>query len=76
MLFFYHLFFFVFVFFQNKHFQKEISDIPSVSNSLDPDNVGPGMGPNCLLRQFADDTTVLPAKSDSDIMFCSKLSGT
>ena len=41
-------------------FQKMISAIPSVSNSLDPDQarhfVGPDLGPNCLQmvinRQF------------------------
>ena len=46
-----------------------------VSNRLDPHQVrrfiGPGLGRNCLQRLSADDTTtVLPAKSDSDVMFC------
>ena len=38
---------------------KNLSGIPSVSNSLDPDQarrfVGPDLGPNCLQRLSADD---------------------
>ena len=49
-------------FFQNQLFRKILSGIPSgVSNSLDPDqarqNVGPDLGPNCLQRLSADDTS-------------------
>ena len=40
--------------------------IPSVSNSLDPDEaqhfVGPDLGPNCLQRLSADDTRTLVGK--------------
>ena len=46
--------------FQNQHFQKVLSGILSVSNSLEPDqarrSVGPDLGPNCLQRLSADDT--------------------
>ena len=38
-------------YFQNQLFQKIISGIPSVSNSLDPD-----VGPKCLQRLSADNT--------------------
>ena len=48
-------------FFQNQLFQKILSWIPSVSNSLDPDQarhfVGPDLGPNCLQRLSADDNS-------------------
>ena len=47
------------IFFQNHPFRKIISGIPSVSNSLDPDQArhffGPDLGPNCLQRLSADD---------------------
>ena len=47
-------------FFQNQLFRKILSGVPSVSNSLDPDQVrhyvGPDLGPNCLRRLSADDT--------------------
>ena len=48
-------------FFQNHPFQKILSGIPSVSNNLDPDQarhfVGPDLGPNCLQRLSADNTS-------------------
>ena len=41
-------------FFQNQLFRKALSGIPSVSNSLDPDQaqhyVGPDLCPNCLQK--------------------------
>ena len=41
-----------FFFFLNQLFQKNLSGVPSVSNSLDPDQsrrfVWPDLGPNCL----------------------------
>ena len=47
-------------FYQNQLFQKILSGIPSVSNSLYPDQarhfVGPVLGPNCLKKLSADDT--------------------
>ena len=47
-------------FFQNQLFQKLLSRIPSVSNSLDRDQarhfVGPDLGPNCLQRLSEDGT--------------------
>ena len=46
-------------FFQNQLFRKILSGIPSVSNSLDPDQarqfVGPELGPNCLQKLSAED---------------------
>ena len=49
--------------FQNKLFRKILSGIPSVSNSLDPDQarhfVGPDMDPNCLQGLPADDPSKL-----------------
>ena len=60
------MFFFTFFlssadFFQNQLFRKILLGIPSVSNSLDPDQVrhvvGPDLGPNCLQRLSADDTS-------------------
>ena len=43
------------------YFSKILSGITSVSNSLNPDqarqNVGPDLGPNCLQRLSADDTS-------------------
>ena len=43
------------------NFRKILSGIPSVSNNLDPDHarhfVGPDLGPNCLQRLSADDTS-------------------
>ena len=52
----------VFFFFWNQIFQKILSGIPSrVSDSLDPDQaqhyVGPDLGPKCLQRLSADDTS-------------------
>ena len=48
-------------FFQNHPFRKILSGIPSVSNSLDPDQarhfVGPDLGPNCLQRISVDDSS-------------------
>ena len=50
-------------FFQNQLFQKILSDrnTTRVSNSLDPDQaahfVGPDLGPNCLQKVSADDTS-------------------
>ena len=47
------------IFFKNQLFRKILSEIPSVSQSLDPDQaqhfVGPDLGPNCLQRLSADD---------------------
>ena len=47
-------------FFQNQLFQKNLSGLPSVSKSLDPNMaqlfVGPNLGPNCLQRLSADGT--------------------
>ena len=46
--------------FQHQLFRKILSLIPSVSNSLEPDQarnyVGPDVGPNCLQRLSAADT--------------------
>ena len=46
-------------FFQNQLFQNSFRNTNRVSNSLDPDqarqNVGPGLGLNCLQRLSADD---------------------
>ena len=48
-------------FFQNQLLREILSQIPSVSNCLDPDQarhfVGPDLGPNCLQRLSADDTS-------------------
>ena len=53
-------------FFQNQLFRKILSGIPSVSNSLDPDQarlfvepeiVWPDLGPNYLQKLSADDTS-------------------
>ena len=50
-------------FFQNQLFLKILSGIPSVSNSLDPDQarhfVVPYPSSNCLQRLSADDTKSL-----------------
>ena len=50
-------------FFQNPLFQNILSGIPSVSNSLDPDQaqyyVEPDLGSNCLQRLSADNTNTL-----------------
>ena len=47
-----------FFFFLSKLFHKNFTGIPSVSNSLDPDQarhfVGPDISPNCLQRLSAD----------------------
>ena len=47
-------------FFQNKLFRKILSGIQTVSNSLNPDQVGRSvmsdLGPNCLQKLSADDT--------------------
>ena len=49
------------VFFQNQLFGKILSGISSVSSSLDSDqarhSVGPDLGPNCLQKLSADDTS-------------------
>ena len=49
-------------FFQNQVLRKILSGIQSVLNSLDPDqarqNVGPDLGPKCLQRLSADDTSM------------------
>ena len=55
------LFFFV-CFFQNQFiFQNSFRNTTRVSNSFDPGQaqhfVGPDLGPNCLLRLSADDTS-------------------
>ena len=51
----------LFCFFQNQIFQKNLSGMPSVSKSLDPDHaqpfVSPNLGPNCLQRLSAEDTS-------------------
>ena len=48
-------------FLQYQLFQKNVSEISSVSNSLDQDLailfVEPYLGPNCLQRLSADDTS-------------------
>ena len=48
-------------FFKNKLFRKILSGIPSVSNSLDIDQtrhfLGPDLGPNCLQKVSADNTS-------------------
>ena len=49
-------------FFQNQVFRKKfLQNAIRVSNSLDPDqarqNVAPDLGPNCLQRYSADDTS-------------------
>ena len=54
--------------FQNQLFRKNsFRKTIRVSNSLDPDHsrhyVGPGLGPNCLQRLPADDTSRLRVKS-------------
>ena len=54
-----HFFCLPLIFFKINFFQKRISEIPSVSNSLDPDQarqtVGPVLGPNCSQRLSTDD---------------------
>ena len=54
--FFFHDCFFVGFFF-HYHFKQILLGIPSVSNSLDPDQTGhfagPDLGPNCLQRLSA-----------------------
>ena len=51
----------MFFFFKIKPFRKILSEIPSVSNSLDPDQarhlVGPDLDSICLQRLTADDTS-------------------
>ena len=58
--FFFHSFLSSSDFFQNQHFEKNLSGITPMSNSLDPDQVryfvGPDLGPNCLQKLSADDT--------------------
>ena len=53
-------------FFTKSSYQKILSGIPSVSNSLDSDQaqqfVWPNLGPNCLQRLTADDTGKLVLK--------------
>ena len=52
-------FFAVCLFFLKLLFPKNLSGLPSASNSLDPDQaqhfVWPDLGPNCLQRLQADD---------------------
>ena len=59
--------------FQNQLFRKILSEIPSVSNSLDPDQarhfVGPDLGPNCfkgyqqqIVKNDNSDNTLVPFK--------------
>ena len=59
-IFFLHCFCGVF-FFQNHLIRKILPEIPFVSNSLDPDqappNVGTELGPSCLQRLSADNTS-------------------
>ena len=54
-------------FFQNHLFQKILSGIQYLSNSLDPVQaqhfVGPELGPNCLQRLSADATSKQRVKS-------------
>ena len=66
LLFFCFLFFFCiasaeFFFPQNHLIRKILPEIPFVSNSLDPDqappNVGTELGPSCLQRLSADNTS-------------------
>ena len=69
-------------FFSKSTFSKNSLGILSVcqqSNSFNPDQVQhfvePGLGSNCMQRLSSvgkelNRSTVLPAKSDSDIMFC------
>ena len=49
---------FLLIFFKINFLEKILSGIPSVSNSLDPDQprhfVGPDLGPNCLQKLSAD----------------------
>ena len=56
-----HAFCRLLIFFQNQLFGKIPSGMPSLSNSLDPDQarhiVGPDLGPNCLQRLSADDNS-------------------
>ena len=60
-------------FFQHQFFFKILSGIPSVSNSLDPDQarhfVVPDLGQNCLQRLSADNTRKqrVKAKSNSEV---------
>ena len=61
-------------FFQNQHFRKILSGIPSdCKNSLDPDQarlfVWPDLGPNCSQRFKADDTSRQRAKCQLLIQF-------
>ena len=48
-------------------YQNDFSGIPSVSNSLDPDQarhfVGPDLGPNCLQMLSVDSTCKQRVKS-------------
>ena len=45
-----------------------------IANREDPDQTAsekqPDLGQRCLSRHFCRATSVLPAKSDSDVMFC------
>ena len=45
-----------------------------IANREDPDQTAsekqPDLGQRCLSRHFCWATSVLPAKSDSDVMFC------
>ena len=52
--FFFYLFIFIFIFFFFKKKKKSGNTI-RVSNSLDPDFVGPDLDPNCLQKLSADD---------------------
>ena len=49
------------IFLKSSFLKKILSGLPSVSNSLDPDQarhfVGPDLGPNCLQKLSADDTS-------------------
>ena len=45
------------IFFKINFFQKVLSGTPTESNSLDPDFVGPDLGPACLQRLSADDSS-------------------
>ena len=57
-----HAFYRLLFFFQNQPFPKILSGIPSECHRdwtlIRPDNVGPDLGSNCLLRLSADGTSI------------------
>ena len=60
------------IFFQNQVLRKILSGIPSVLNSLESDqarqNVRPDLGPNCLQKLSADDTSMHGGRVSTIIM--------